>query len=190
MIIVATWTVDIIVMITYFTTFEVRIHNYSGNEIWTQTLSYFQKLLRVVSALIVVADFVFIFGYSMIVYTVKKNLTLRSSQSGRQDKHQSRIRAMCILITASFVLTTAPFAFFKLGLISTLTQQEDRQTANHWTRLLVVSNGLFNSLIYLVQNYWKVLPCTRNRRAVQHKQHVEGNVNDGMNSHSKEDSKI
>ena len=155
-VIAGTWLVNAIAAVACVTIVEIDTKNIEEDKkSWPQTKSFFKTVLRVVSVLILLAEVVFVIAYSMVVHEVRKTPVIKQLHASRY-RHQKRVTRLCLLITGSFVVTTMPYILLHI-LPKHLTTSIDRHTANHWSRLLVISNALFNSVIYLLQNHWKRL---------------------------------
>ena len=161
-VVVVTWLINISAVVAYCIFQEMNVQKIDNDrERWTLTKSYHDTFIRVIGSLILIADFVLIISYSMVIYRVRKRaVPNRSNSSTSRYNQQKRVTTMCLLITGSFVTTTLPYICFNI-LDKSLVTSINHVIANHWIRILVISNALLNSLIYLVQNYWKTFPCGR-----------------------------
>ena len=136
--IAVTWITVCIAGIICFVTFEMDDPKKTPRQ---KSLQYRKKINLATGVLIIVADIIYISAYAFIVFTVRRK-TITSTKSSSQR----RVVILSIAMALAFVVSTFPYALFRLGAIP-------KRAGGYWVNLMVMLNGVSNPSIYLVQTY-------------------------------------
>ena len=143
--IAGTWVTVCGAGVICFTVFEINDPNQAPRE---EIVAYRDKIYLAAGITIILADFIYLVAYGLIVFTVKNKSSIASTKSS----NRTRVVVLCIAMALSFVISSFPYALFQLRAIP---------KNGEWVSILVLLNTVSNPMIYLLQTY----SCKRSKES-------------------------